>query len=186
MEQLYQAHIAQLNRLKTSFRRNFIDEIPWNERLVAIKGARGVGKTTLIQQYIKETYGNSTEALYISMDTISLKGHSIIEVADHHVAYGGKHLFVDEVHKYPDWSQELKNIYDQYPDLKVTVTSSSILQLYKANHDLSRRMVAFDMHGLSLREYINIETEKSINAITLDNLLANHIDIAAEISSQVN
>ena len=186
MEHLYQEHINILNNFESTFRRGYIDQIDWDERLTAIKGPRGIGKTTLILQYITEKYGMSEEALYISMDSIALRNLSIYEIAKHHINHGGTHLFIDEIHKYPNWSQEIKSIYDQFRKLKVVVTSSSILQIYKGNYDLSRRMVSFDMHGLSFREYLQIVLDVQLPVLSLKDITENHVDFAIKLSKNIN
>lgn len=185
MEEIYIQHLEYINNLDIDFRRNTIDSIDWNNRLIAIKGARGVGKSTMILQHIKETFDQDPAALYVSMDDISINGLSILDLAKGHINFGGTHLFIDEIHKYQNWSQELKNIHDKYKKLHVVVTSSSILKLYQANHDLSRRMVSYDLPGLSFREYLNIENGTDLPTYSLQDLLSNHTKIATEISEQI-
>jgi uncharacterized protein len=185
MEDIYIEYLQQLNALETTFRRDCIDTIPWAEPLLFILGARGVGKTTLILQYIKEQYSSSTDALYISMDDISLANYSLIDVAKYHYNQGGQHLFIDEVHKYPNWSQELKNIRDKYKTLKVTVSGSSLLEIQKGNADLSRRSVLYILNGLSFREFLNIETDNNFPSYTITDILDNHTKIATAITKKV-
>lgn len=186
MEALYDNHLELIQNLDLNFRRNAIDEIGWEERLIALKGARGVGKTTLLLQHIQECFGTSLEALYVSMDDMTLQGYSIIEIAKYHLSHGGKTLYIDEIHRYPNWSQELKNIYDQLKKLKVVVTSSSVLQLYASNHDLSRRMVSYKLNGLSLREYLEIENNSTLPILTLEDIVNNHMDLSHELSKEIN
>ncbi len=176
MENLYAEHNHFLNILNSSFSREVQQEIGWEERLLFIKGARGIGKTTIILQHIKETFeADSRKVLYISMDSLAMAGLSIIEVAKNHMNLGGTHLFVDEIHKYDNWSLELKNIYDKYRKLNVVVSGSSILDLYKGNADLSRRGVTHVIHGLTLREFINIEANVNLPTFTLPELLKSHV-----------
>jgi uncharacterized protein len=187
MENLYAEHNHFLNTLTTSFSRDIQYEIGWEEQLLFIKGARGIGKTTLILQHINETFDiDDRKALYITMDSIALAGRSIIEVAKNHMNLGGTHLFVDEIHKYDNWSLELKNIYDKYKKLKVVVSGSSILDLYKGNADLSRRGVTHIIHGLSLREFINIEAKVNLPGYTMPEILKSHVKIAHQILEQAN
>lgn len=186
MEELRKEHELILNTFESSFKRDVQHEIDWNERLLFIKGARGIGKTTLILQHIKDTFGYNTNALFVTMDSIYMANKRIIDIAKDHYTMGGTHLFIDEIHKYENWSQELKNIYDIYRKLKVVVSGSSILDLYKGNADLSRRGVTINIEGLSLREYINIETGLSLEGYTLDDILKNHINIAANILEAIN
>jgi predicted AAA+ superfamily ATPase len=154
MEELFDFFYKELRKTDLSFQRYLINDIDWDERLSAITGARGTGKTTLILQHIKQTFGNSPkEALYVSADNIWFSGNRLFDLANDFEKQGGKYLFIDEVHKYENWSQEIKNIYDSFSNLKVVVTGSSMLQIYKGNADLSRRAVHYDLRGLSFREF---------------------------------
>lgn len=178
METLILQHRTSLQNLKLNFRRDLIDKIHWKERLVGIKGARGVGKTTLCLQYITENYGISNECLYVSMDNVLFPYNNLIELADEFVKRGGTHLFIDEIHKYPNWIRELKNIYDLYPSLQVVFTGSSVMQLNHSVADLSRRAVMHNMVGLSFREYLQIETGKTLPAFTVQEIIKSHEEIA--------
>lgn len=186
MTELYTTHIDYIGNLNTTFRRGLIDTIPWTERLLSIKGARGVGKSTLILQHIKEKFGTSTKALYVSMDDVALKGYSILEIAEYHVNHGGTHLYIDEVHKYQNWSQEIKNVYDRFKKLHLVVTSSSMLQLYKSNNDLSRRMISVEMMGLSFREYLQIEENSAVEVISLQDIITGHVDLSLQLTEDIN
>lgn len=186
MEKVYILHQQLLNNLKPIFRREYIDEVNWDESGVAIMGARGVGKTTLMLQHIKERFKSSSTALYISMDHIMVQEHSLYEIAEYHSNNGGTHLFVDEIHKYAGWSTYLKSIYDTYPKLKVIVSGSSMLQLYKSKADLSRRYISYELRGLSYREYLEIEHKVTLNSYSLEEVLENHIEITHEINEKVN
>jgi len=185
INQLFTKHIKAINGLKTRFRSNFHDKIQWNERLVGIKGARGVGKTTFILQHIHETFGLSRDCLYVSLDDIAFPYKNLVQLAEEFEKSGGKYLFLDEIHKYLNWSQELKNIYDSFTDLHVVFTGSSILDILKGKADLSRRAVVYRMQGLSFREFLQIETEKPFQQFTLDELLQNHEQLALEINQKV-
>lgn len=186
MTELYATHIDYIGNLNTTFRRGLIDTIPWTERLLSIKGARGVGKSTLILQHIKEKFGTSAKALYVSMDDVALKGYSILEIVEYHVNHGGTHLYIDEVHKYQNWSQEIKNVYDRFKKLHLVVTSSSMLQLYKSNNDLSRRMISVEMMGLSFREYLQIEENSALEAVSLQDILTRHVDLSLQLTEDIN
>jgi predicted AAA+ superfamily ATPase len=181
MEKIYLEYKETLAALKPLFRRSFIDEIDWSEPLVFILGSRGVGKTTLILQHIREQFGMSQNALYVSMDDISLSNYTLMDLARQHSNLGGTHLFVDEIHKYQNWSQELKNIRDKIKDLKVVASGSSILDIYKGEADLSRRSVKYTLYGLSYREYLNIELSKNISTISLDDIVGKHEDICHDL-----
>jgi uncharacterized protein len=186
MEKIYDLHQQYLRKTQVTFERYLMQKINWNSQLIAIRGPKGVGKTTMILQHIKQVFGQSEKALYVSMDSIAAKSLTIFEIAEYHLRKGGTHLFIDEIHKYNDWSREIKSIYDLYPKLNIVFSGSSILQIYKSFADLSRRAVDYDMAGLSLREYLILETKQSLKAYSFDDILQNHVEIAEEISLQVN
>ncbi len=187
METYYNRSAEYLRKLKTTFRRSFMNEIDWSDRLIGIKGARGVGKTTLILRYIKENFKYNNKYLYLSLDDLSFTGRNLISFIEKFVHHGGKALFLDEIHKYDNWAQELKNAYDRFPEIKIVFTGSSVLHLHKGNADLSRRAVIYDMEGLSFREYLNIVTKNNFDfkSMSLDTLLTNHRDIALEITEKI-
>lgn len=186
MEELYVLHNIYLNNLEPTYRRGFKDEIDWSNRLIAIKGPRGVGKSTMILQHIKETFSQEGKALYVTLDSLALKETTISDIAKYHYEHGGTHLFLDEVHKYEHWSQEVKNVYDLLPRLKVVITSSSILQIYKSYADLSRRLISYDMHGLSFREYLQITNKVNLDTFSIAEIANNHTTIAQMITAQIN
>lgn len=186
MKDLRLEHNQFLNNMDVLFRRDVMDDIDWDEKLLFIKGSRGVGKTTLILQHIKETFDYSEKALYVTMDGISIANTSLIQIAKSHMQSGGTHLFIDEIHKYTNWSQELKNIKDSFKKLHVTVSGSSILDLYKGNADLSRRAVTHVLYGLSFREFINIEAKTTIRRYSLNEIVEDNLKITQEVLDQVN
>lgn len=170
----------------TNFIRDILHRINWNASLIGIKGARGVGKTTLILQYIKLNLSNELDkVLYVSLDHIWFNNHNLFDLAHTFEQQGGKYLFLDEVHKYNQWAQELKNIYDNYPELKVVFTGSSLLEILNARADLSRRAISYTMQGLSFREYLAIESEHHFKPVTLIELLKNHTTIARDINKRI-
>ena len=174
MEKLFQYSSSMIHAAHTDFKRYIWDVINWKNRLIAIVGARGAGKTTLLLQYIKENLsGQSKEVLYISLDDLYFSKNSLVEFAGDFVKRGGQHLFLDEVHKYKNWSTEIKNCYDYFPELKMVVTGSSALDIYKGNADLSRRAVLYRMHGMSFREYLALKHRVSFPVFTLHELLDN-------------
>lgn len=186
MEELFRKYIEKIQRIDTNFVRSFIHDINWNARLIGIKGARGVGKTTLLLQYMKLNYSdNWQESLYVSLDSFSFRGKTLIGLADEFVLNGGKYLFLDEVHKYDNWAQELKNIYDDHAELKVVFTGSSLLEILNSRADLSRRAIVYHMQGLSFREYLEMETSQKFDTFTLEDILTNHIKIANLINSKI-
>ena len=186
MEEIFDLFYRELRKTDLSFQRYLIDDIDWEGRLSAITGARGTGKTTMILQHIKKTFGNfPKEALYVNADNIWFFGNRLFDLANDFEKQGGKYLFIDEVHKYENWSQELKNIYDSFSDLKVVITGSSMLQIYKGNADLSRRAVHYSLQGLSFREFLKYDQNIDFEKITLDEILQNHIEIAGGINDKI-
>jgi hypothetical protein len=183
METLFKKHKTLIAQVSMDIVRETIDIIDWSKPLVAIRGSRGVGKTTLVRQYIKSHYGvNAGEALYCVMDSIYFSNHSLLELGERFHQMGGKHLFLDEVHKYPNWSKEVKELNDLYPTLKITFTGSSLLQILNADADLSRRVLSYEMYGLSFREYLLFYHNIKLPAYSLKEILAN----ADEICEKVN
>lgn len=164
-----------LKNVDINYVRNIHNTIPWDDRLIAILGARGVGKTTLVLQHIK-LYEDVDTTLFVYADDLWFSTHSLVALAEMFYTNGGRVLYIDEIHKYKNWSQEIKNIYDQYPDLKVRYTGSSILDLQKGSHDLSRRVLEFQMHGLSFREYAALHYGADIPIHTLEQVLTNKIE----------
>ena len=159
-----------------------MNTINWEKQLVSIRGSRGVGKTTLMRQYIKQKYGvNAGVALYCLMDSMYFTNHTLLDVAERFQLMGGKHLFLDEVHKYPTWSKELKEIIDLWPDLKVTFTGSSLLQILNADADLSRRVLSYDMAGLSFREYLRFYKGIELPSYSLDEILNDADSICQQV-----
>ncbi|MCL2511826.1 MAG: AAA family ATPase [Bacteroidales bacterium] len=186
MENLYKIFYQLLSRTDTTFVRYIYPKIRWKNRLIAITGARGTGKTTMIFQHIKKTFGDAPkDVLYVSLDHIWFSDNRLYDLASDFEKMGGKFLFIDEVHKYANWSQEIKNIYDSYPDLHVVFTGSSILEIYKGNADLSRRAVHYDLNGLSFREFLLLEKEIDFQAITLEDLLKNHVVYAGQVNEKI-
>ncbi len=171
--------------ISLKFQRYLLKEINWNSRLIAIKGARGVGKTTLLLQRIALTHLNSPEALYVSLENQYFYENYLIDLAEEFSNNGGKYLYLDEVHKYPNWSREIKLIYDDYPKLKIIFTSSSILDINKGQADLSRRAITYSLNNLSLREYIEFNSDILFDKIALNDIITNHTEIAFEITKSI-
>lgn len=185
MEVLYEKFIRKIEQTQLNFTRSLINTIRWDARLIGLKGARGVGKTTLMLQYIKQNLPIDQSTLYVSLDNIWFAENTLSDLTDLFVKRGGKFLFIDEVHKYANWSQELKNIYDDYPELKVVFTGSSLLEILNARADLSRRAVVYNMQGLSYREYLNLTLGLSLPAMSLQQVLENHIAISRDVNAKV-
>jgi predicted AAA+ superfamily ATPase len=160
-------------------------EDTFKHRLIAIKGARGTGKTTILLQYAKKYLALDNSVLYFAMDDLFFTINTLYSLAEQFVINNGKHLLIDEVHKYPNWSRELKLIYDDFPELQVIFTSSSILNIFQAESDLSRRAVTFELPELSLREFIELESQIKLPVLTLNELLQHHNEIAFEILKKI-
>lgn len=165
-------------------KRYMFSQIDWNQRLIGIIGQRGVGKTTLMLQTLKEQYGSSDQALYISVDNPFFKTISLYEFAIHFEQLGGETLFIDEVHKYADWSSHLKAIYDG-TRLKIIFAGSSMLQIHAQEADLSRRAIIHHLANLSFREYLWLSGNGQFAPTTLAELLQNHVTIASNIAEQI-
>lgn len=176
MEQLYQKFETLLHTTSTDFKRYMYTEITWDSRMVGIIGGRGVGKTTMILQYIKENL-DTKKALYVSADDMYFVNHSLYELANEFYKSNGEYLFIDEIHKYADWSRELKNSYDAFPSLKIIFTGSSILDILKGYADLSRRALVYHLQGLSFREYLKLVHHFDFEAYSLDQITQNKVKI---------
>lgn len=178
MEQLYELFYARLNNTPQSFRRYLFDEINWSNRMIAVVGARGVGKTTLLLQKIINDGKENT--LYISADNMYFSQHTLFDTASEFSKKGGKKLYIDEIHKYPSWSTELKMIYDYLPDLQTIITGSSILDIYKGTADLSRRIITYHLEGLSFREYLAMAKGIEVAKASLDDILNHKVEFPME------
>lgn len=186
MDALIESFEKRLARTETQFVRSMMLAINWNARLIGLKGARGVGKTTLLLQYIKLNLADHLDrVLYVSLDHIWFNTHSLSELIQSFERKGGKFLFLDEVHKYANWAQELKNAYDESPELKIVFTGSSLLEILNARADLSRRAISYQMQGLSFREYLSIESGTAFSSLDLEDILKNHRDIARSIVEKI-
>ena len=175
MESLFATSQLLISRVDTTYVRDKHNEIDWNSRLVAILGARGTGKTTMILQHIR-LHNTTSQALYVMADDFYFTSHRLEELANKFMLLGGKYLYIDEIHKYKGWSTEIKNIYDKMPDLHVVYSGSSILDLEKGGADLSRRKLEYIMPGLSFREYLNISQGWNLPRYTLEEILAGKVD----------
>lgn len=155
MEQLFEYFNRKLEETPTDLVRYMYDRIAWNGHALGLVGPRGVGKSTLLLQHIKQEL-NTKESLYVSADHLYFSSHRLVDVADSFYKMGGKHLFIDEIHKYEGWSAEVKQIFDSYADLQLIISGSSILEITKGMADLSRRVPIYEMQGLSFREYLHL------------------------------
>lgn len=166
------------------FKRYLYEKIDWTPRLFALIGPRGVGKTTLLLQHIKEGFKSPEECLYISVDNVRVTATGLFNIAGDFFKYGGNTLILDEIHKYSEWTKEVKNIYDSFPKAKVILSGSSRLSIVKGKYDLSRRMLFYEMKGLSFREYLELETKRKYSVLSLEEVLKNHIGISTAICSE--
>jgi predicted AAA+ superfamily ATPase len=181
MEKLLEKSKKSIQSVSFPYQRDLIGKINWEWRMNGIIGARGTGKTTLLLQKIAQYQKEGIDVLYVRMDDLYFADHHIYDLADSFRKNGGKYLYLDEVHKYPDWARELKNIYDSIPELKVVFSGSSILELTKHDADLSRRALIYEMTGLSFREYLLIADIITLPSYSLEDILKNHIEIAFSI-----
>jgi len=177
MRTLYQKFETLLQNTTTDFKRYLYEKVSWDSRMVGILGPRGVGKTTMILQYIKENL-DTKKALYVSADDMYFSENRLIELADNFYKNAGEYLFIDEIHKYNDWSSELKNIYDAYPTMKVVFTGSSVLDILKGSADLSRRALIYKLQGLSFREYLEYFHDYKIEVYSIEQIINNEAKLA--------
>lgn len=175
MERLFAYSNKLISGAETSFLRYMHAEINWKSRMIGLTGPRGVGKTTLVLQYIKQNL-NPAETLYVTAEDFYFVENKIIDMVDTFVKFGGKYLFIDEIHKYKDWAKELKLIYDYHQDLNVVFTGSSVLDIKKGASDLSRRAVVYNMQGLSFREYLQLFHDISVKTYALEDILQHRVD----------
>lgn len=179
MERLYEFFNRKLKSTPTDFLRYKYERIKWDGRAFGIVGPRGVGKSTMILQHIKLNLDTS-DTLYVSADHMYFSEHSLVDLADYFVKMGGKHLFIDEIHKYDGWAREIKQIYDSYDDLQIVISGSSILDIFKGMADLSRRFPIYEMQGLSFREYLNFFHGINAPVCSLDEIL-NHKAVLPDV-----
>ena len=174
MEALFSRFQRLLSETNTDFLRYLHDKIIWTDRMIAIVGARGVGKTTMMLQRIK-LHHNISDTLYVTADDKYFADHKLLDLAEQFVKMGGKYLFIDEIHRYANWSKELKLIYDYLPHLQVVFTGSSMLDIYRGTDDLSRRVQLYALHGMSFREYLNLRYHLQLQPLSLDDVLHHNV-----------
>lgn len=185
LEELFIKSRDFINFNNQEYKRYFIKTKSLEHRLSIIIGSRGIGKSTTVAQYIIQNYKNS-EALYVNLDDIQISSkYTMTSIAEEFVLNGGKLLCFDEIHKYENWSAELKNIYDRFDKLKIIATGSSALQINKGSHDLSRRAIVYNMVGMSFREFLELHHGYKFDSISLEDILVNHIDIATSIKNMI-
>jgi predicted AAA+ superfamily ATPase len=180
---LYQQNL--LGTVDDQFTRFLYPQLSKERRMLAIKGLRGAGKTTLLLQYLKFGLKNNQQALYVTMDHPWFYTHGLLDLAREFHSTGGTHLFIDEVHKYPNWSRELKNIYDGFPNVKIIFTASSALDIYRGESDLSRRVITYELPGMSFREYLEMIHKVTFNQIPFMEILENHSEHTIRITQKM-
>lgn len=182
MESFFRTHRYLVEHLQPSVRRELMDEINWNDRLIGIKGSRGVGKTTFLLDYAREYYGAENEkCLYVNLNHFYFTERTLFDFASEFYRRGGKVLLIDQVFKYPNWSKELKYCYDQLPQLRIVFSGSSVMRLKEENPDLAGKVVSYHLRGFSFREYLNLMTGNNFPSYKLVDILNNHQTIAAKV-----
>ena len=185
METFYRTHSYLVEHTNAPVRRDLMDEIDWNDRLIGIKGTRGVGKTTFLLQYTKEKFGTDHSCLFINMNNFYFSKYTLVEFAAEFVKRGGKVLLIDQVFKYPEWSHDLRACYEMFPTLKIIFTGSSVMRLKEENPELSGIVKVYYLRGFSFREYLNLQSGNCFRAYTLQEILENHEQIAKTILRNV-
>ncbi len=187
MEAFFRTHRYLIEHTNAPVRRTLMDEIDWSARMIGIKGARGIGKTTFLLQYAKEHFDAlDKQCLYINMNNFYFQGHGIAEFAGKFYLQGGRVLLIDQVFKQPDWTTELHKCYDLYPNLKIVFTGSSVMRLKEENPELNGIVKSYNLRGFSFREFINLLTGNNFRAYTLDEILNNHETIVKQILPKVS
>ena len=185
IQPLYDSYHRKIAKVNLRFKRYLYSQINWKARIISIKGARGTGKTTMLLQHILENYEDIDQTLHASLDNLWFATRSLMELVDWADRHGISRLYLDEVHRYELWSQSLKNIYDDYPDMSIVYTSSSLLVLDNATVDMSRRQTPYTLYGLSFREYLELEGIFKTEAISLDDVLMHHVKKAMNIVGRI-
>ncbi len=186
MESFYRTHSYLVEHTNAPVRRDLMDEIDWNARLIGIKGTRGVGKTTFLLQYAKEKFGLDRSCLFVNMNNFYFSQCSLVEFAGEFVKRGGKVLLIDQVFKLPDWSHALRTCYERYPNLKIVFSGSSVMRLKEENPELNGIVKSYNLRGFSFREFLNLQTGHHFPAYSLNEILTNHEHIAKTILQHLN
>jgi len=161
-----------------------MNEIPWNERLIGILGARGTGKTTLLLQHLKKSGALTGESLYVTADDLFFSNNSLYETIELFRSKGGTNIYIDEIHTYSQWSRELKNIYDTYPDIRIIFSGSSVVDILRQQTDLSRRALVYNLPGLSFREYLSFDQGLNFDSLELDEMLEHHVEMSFDLTEK--
>jgi len=185
MEAFYKTHEYLLAHTDAPVRRTLMDEIDWSDRLIGIKGTRGVGKTTFLIQYAQERFRNDRSCLYVNMNNFYFQGKGLAEFAEEFIRRGGKVLLIDQVFKIPNWSHQLRECYDRFPQLKMVFTGTSVMRLKEENPELNSIAKPYNLRGFSFREFLNLKTGKKFRSYSLNEILNNHEQIARSILPEV-
>ena len=186
-EAFFRTHRYLVEHINAPVRRTLMDEIDWDDRMIGIKGTRGVGKTTFLLQYAKEKFGaDDHKCLFVNMNNFYFQGRGIADFAGDFVRHGGRTLLIDQVFKQPDWSKELRRCYDLYPELKIVFTGSSVMRLKEENPELNGIVKGYNLRGFSFREYINLQTGNNFQPYELEDILQNHEHIIKQILPKVS
>lgn len=187
MDAFFRTHTYLVEHVYAPVRRRLMDEIDWTDRMIGIKGTRGVGKTTFLLQYAKERYGaTDRQCLYVNMNNFYFQGRGIADFAGEFYRNGGKVLLIDQVFKQPEWSKELRRCYDYYPKLQIVFTGSSVMRLKEENPELNGIVKSYNLRGFSFREYLNLQAGLNLEPYTLDEILLNHEKLIKKILPQVS
>ena len=182
MEVFFRTHAYLVEHNKATVKRVLMDEIDWSERLIGIKGTRGVGKTSFLLEYAKENYGKEDrKCLYVNMNNFYFQGRGLADFAEDFVNQGGRVLLIDQVFKQPNWSRELRLCYDRFPQLKIIFTGSSVMRLKEENPEIGVIVKSYNLRGFSFREYLNLMTGENFQPYTLDEIVNNHEHIVKKI-----
>ena len=187
MDAFFRTHSYLVEHTNAPVRRCLMDEIDWNDKLIGIKGTRGVGKTTFLLQYAKERYSSTDrQCLYVNMNNFYFQSRGIADFAGEFYRNGGKVLLIDQVFKQPDWSRELRRCYDNYPNLQIVFTGSSVMRLKEENPELNSIVKSYNLRGFSFREFLNLQTGLQLKPYSLEEILNNHEEITNQILSKVS
>lgn len=185
MQNLVNIHNILQEQSHLTIRRELLNEIDWNQRIIGIKGFRGVGKTAFLIDIVKEKFLNDKTCLYVNLNNFYFTKRKIISFADEFYKTGGKTLILDQIHKYPDWASELKTSYDNFPHLQIIFSASPVLRVLDGNNELQEIAKIYHLEGLSFREYLNYQSNLNFRRYTLQEILTDHVNIANEITNKI-